>query len=124
MARIVILSFSDNSEAEEFVRSSPTGTRMRIEAVVARPTSWCRCPATNLGSRRRRSSKRESAWQRGKRFGWVLCIHCRKPSEAAVRHFITTMLAGCNDLLPEIFGGESIAPHDRWVRDGGIPKGD
>lgn len=129
--RIVLLEMA-SEDAEEFVRDVvnrgadeativPTGAT--VEAVVARPTVWCKCdvPTESRSQRRRRQSqRREGGWSRGAKLGWWLCAHCRKPSKAIVQHWITNMLAGANDLLPPILGaGEAITPGNRWLRDGG-----
>lgn len=133
--RIVLLDMT-TEDAEAFVRAMQPDSVMSgfdvgmlegkatVEAVVARPVVWCKCdvvPETRSG-RRARLKRRESGWSRGKNLGWWLCGSCRKPSHAAVMHWITTMLAGANDLLPKILGGEAIAPSMRWKRDGGIPN--
>lgn len=128
MARIVLLEFANNAEAETFVREMalthdnnrpvPPAT---VAAVVAKPTAWCKCNVEPSYGRRR--GKRESGWSRGTSFGWWLCIHCHKPSRPMVTHFITNMLAGANDLLPRILGtGDAKTPDQRWRDEGGIPN--
>ncbi len=142
MARIVLVEFADNAEAENFVRQtaevnrvakivgiteSPDGAPVetiswidaKVAAVVAKPTAWCTCAVPQAVGRRR--GKRESGWTRGTTFGWWLCVHCHKPSKAMVVHFVTTMLAGANDLLPKILGtGPATNPNDRWRDEGGV----
>jgi len=142
MARIVLLRFRQNDAAEDFVRAMATGTEEEpilflrgsasVEAVVAQPTVWCVCPAvpwnqpeqTRAQARRRKSrSKRELSYSRGKHFGWWCCVHCRKPSKAAVEHWVTSMLVGANDLLPEILGtGPPVDADQRW-RSEPVPNG-
>jgi hypothetical protein len=138
VSRIVLLEFPDKDDAEEFVRimaenpiEPPSQIIERLAssavvAVVARPSVRCRCdvPQESKSQRRRRQAqKREGGWSRGKTFGWWLCVHCKKPSEAAVTHWVTNMLAGANDLLPAILEtGPAISPSQRWQRDGGIPN--
>lgn len=136
--RIVLLDMA-TEDAEEFVRlvdgvsevscfERDSGEERHfaanVEAVVARPTVWCKCdvPTESRSQRRRRvAAKREGGWSRGARFGWWLCARCRKPSKAVVQHWITSMLVGANDLLPQILGtGSAIPPSQRWVRDGGV----
>lgn len=134
--RIVLLEMS-TEDAEAFVRYvdeertvhftdrslsvDPLPLPAEVVAVVARPTKWCSCNVPQSTGRRRRS-KRESGWSRGSKLGWWLCINCRKPSQAMVRHFVTNMLAGANDLLPAILGAAPLTPHERWQRDGGAPN--
>lgn len=128
MSRIVLLEFSDNAQAEQFVREMSNVPpeqfgpvpNAKVAAVVAKPTTWCQCNVAEATGRRR--GKRESGWSRGTTFGWWLCIHCRKPSRAMVTHFVTTMLAGANDLLPKILGGKPQTPSERWEEEGGIPN--
>lgn len=142
--RIVLLDLK-TEDAETFVRAVndsgeafylPIGVTgemnveavsARIEAVVARPLNACRCASERIESRaqRRRRLARglEGGWSRGTKLGWWLCSACRKPSQAVVTHWITTMLAGANDLLPQILGnGDPIDPHHRWEADGGVPN--
>lgn len=137
--RIVLLSMP-TEDAEEFVRAMQPDSVMfgfdvgmlegkaRVEAVVAQPLNYCKCslkPETRSARRKRIVRQESSGWSRGKRFGWWLHSPeaCRKPSKAVVMHFITTMLAGANDLLPQIIGsGEAISPQMRWERDGGVPN--
>lgn len=108
-------------EDEEHFTHPTSAFAASVEAVVARPTRWCQCDVPEPTGRKRRG-KRETGWSRGTTFGWWLCAHCRKPSKAAVQHWVSSMLAGANDLLPKILGGEAISPTDRWARDGGIPN--
>lgn len=100
--------------------------KAEIVGVVARPTKPCVCAiaAESPGQRRRRLKRKESTgWSRGKALGWWICPQCRKPSRAAVIHWISSMLVGANDLLPQILGiGDPIPPSMRWLRDGGVPN--
>lgn len=114
----MVIVYDRETEAETVVEAS-------VQAVVARPTVWCKCdvPVESRGARRKRLARRESSWTRGRQFGWWLCSHCRKPSRAVVMHWVTTMLAGANDLLPQILGeGEPKPPTERWVDEGGVPN--
>jgi hypothetical protein len=129
MSRIVLLEFADNSEAETFVHEMTDPDQVvvgaEVVAVVARPTGWCKCAvqAESKSQRRRRIAKGFEGFSRGKTFGWWLCPACHKPSRAIVTHFVTNMLAGCNDLLPKILGtGPVASPSERWEAEGGIPN--
>lgn len=134
--RIVLLEMP-TEDAEEFVRAvvaageggGPVFVRdyeMTVEAVVARPTSACRCTQVSESKYQRRKRLRtqatkDQAWRRGPKFGWWLCSSCRKPSRAAVLHWVSSMIVGANDLLPEILGiGPAIPASLRWQRDGGV----
>ena len=113
MARVLILSFSDNDAANAVVRQllatdDPTqvgwgdraavlGTILassaKVEAVIARPTAVCRCPGN-------RTQPMRGEYHRTDRFGWW--VHkCNKPHYSIVRDFITRMYGGQNNLLPE-----------------------
>jgi hypothetical protein len=142
MARILMLRFAKAADAEllvKYLADHPDVEDMlgddaanvlangTVEAVVAQPTTWCSCDIDHVMARRsmrraskRRAAGRESGWIRGNKYGWWLCARCGKPSRAMVEHFVTTMLAGCNDLLPEILGtGPPLSPHGRWLAQGG-----
>lgn len=147
MARAVILQFTSNAEAERFVRTvaqdgyamanpeggatyveEMTAAACTVEGVLAVPTKHCTCGNSeeDRGRRGRRGrSRRTSGWQRSKHYGWWVCSNCNKPSRPAITHFITGMLRGANDLLPEIIGaGEPISAVGRWKRDGGASRSD
>jgi hypothetical protein len=102
----------DREDDKEFVLEAS------VQAVVAKPQRWCKCdvPEESRAQRRRRVARRESSWSRGKMFGWWICAHCAKPSKPMVTHFVTTMLAGANDLLPHILNESAtpLTPSDRW----------
>lgn len=137
--RIVLLEMP-TEDAEDFVRSvaavekgeklavSIRSYEMSVEAVVARPTSPCKCAqvAESKYKRRRRlkvGATKDQAWRRGPKFGWWVCSKCNKPSLPAVQHWISSMLVGANDLLPVILGtGPAIPPSLRWQSDGGVPN--
>lgn len=115
-------------DEEHFTHPYPA-VSATIEAVVARPTVWCKCEVVTESKyqRRRRlktgAAKREQGWSRGTKLGWWICASCSKPSRAAVLHWVSSMLVGANDLLPVILGtGKPIPPSLRWQRDGGVPN--
>jgi hypothetical protein len=134
--RIVLLEM-DKEAAEAFVRSMTKNDtpafvpvdrqECTVQAVVAKPVVWCKCdvgPAQTRGQRRRTLARRESGWSRGKALGWWICAKCKKPSKAMVLHFVTAMLAGANDLLPQILDESAtpLTPSERWRLAGGIPN--
>ena len=107
------------------VSGEPFNLRAKVEAIVAKPTASCKCdvPVESKARRRRRIARRESSWHRGARFGWWVCSHCSKPSKAVVTHWITSMLVGAQDLLPEVLrSGPSRSPLERWRDEGGISQ--
>lgn len=107
MARVIVLEFSDNEAAEAFCRASlaesePTYT---LQAMVARPTTYCRGPHRVPGK-----LKSQMGWTRTIKFGWWVCSVCNKPAPTVVRNFIANMVGGYNDLLPTVTGGEPTLP--------------
>lgn len=109
MARVVILSFTDNDAANATVQqllasAEPTqegwGDRVavlgtilassaKVEAVIARPTAYCKCPGNKRGE-----------YRKTERFGWW--VHkCNKPSVFIVRNFIKNLYLGYNNLLSD-----------------------
>lgn len=142
MAKRIVLLEMEKEAAERFVRTVVAtsevstydresehefGFEATVQAVVAKPQVWCKCdigPAQTRSQRRKTLAKRDSGWSRGKSLGWWLCAKCRKPSKAMVVHFVTTMLAGCNDLLPQILDESAtpLTPSERWREAGGIPN--
>ena len=113
MARVLVLSFSNNDAAErvvrlldqiqgkEYIRSNEFGelgvvlaSTVNIEALVARPTAWCR-----------HRFVRGQPWKKTEKFGWY--IHdvegCKRPAAAVVKDFMKNMLiASGNNLLQEL----------------------
>lgn len=113
------------SEVSSFERESGEELHFpaQVQAVVAKPTTWCKCAVEASTGRRRRSARKERGWSRGSTFGWWLCVHCHKPSRPIVMHFITNLLGGNNDLLPKILGtGPAVPPTTRWREEGGTPN--
>lgn len=123
MARLVLLSFANNAEAERFVREMEPGTatdeypetigeavwHATVEWVVARPTNPCNCAMAPAGSdarkrRRRLSRTSRDAFTKGKRFGWWLHAACKRPTRLVIEKFATNMTNGAYDLMPEIIG--------------------
>jgi hypothetical protein len=128
VARIVILSFGDNDAAEHFVegvlaaQDQDTSTEQlateimatgaivsacsTIEAMVARPTAWCKCKIVgkSRGASRGKFSAMTESWYKSARFGWLIHRRCQRPHYFVVTRFIQNMVTGvgCNDLLPEL----------------------
>jgi hypothetical protein len=103
MARIIVMTISDNDEAEQFARAMLEAERTdwplvpactTIDAMIARPTLGCKC---GLGKR-----GKQVGWTRAPRFGWFIHSLCRRPSPYVVRDFVSNMLGGCRNLLVEL----------------------
>jgi hypothetical protein len=114
MARLVLVSFKDNDAAEAFCKLvdqsddvhkegwgdhvAELGTLLsaygRLEWMIARPLAWCKCHG--------HSKNRQWGWARTRRFGWWIHATCNKCSKLTVINFVTNLLAGYNDLLPEL----------------------
>jgi hypothetical protein len=112
MARYVLLSFSSNADAEDFVLEYQARLEGRsldmsqpeyeIDAVYGKPTQFC---TPGDGHRGRR---RASGYTRGKRFGWWVCAMCGKP-EAPLKDKPLAVMVQANNLLEEIINaGESV----------------
>lgn len=122
-ARVVIVSFAEEKNAEQFVRlmdrweldqplNENAASQMsdeilaagailaataKVEAVVARPTVFCRCPTPGV----RGKNQFGGGYSKTVKFGWFVHAECRKPSYPIVKNYIVNMLmpAG-NNLLP------------------------
>jgi hypothetical protein len=109
MARVIILTFRDNATAESFIETTLdiqedvkerwndlpelgalVASGAKIEAMLARPTSPCRCKGKKTG------------YAKTKRFGWLVHEECNQPSVFLIRDFIGNMFQGCNNLLVEV----------------------
>jgi hypothetical protein len=145
MARTVVLTFNDNDAAAAFIEGVLTAqdpelgeeqlateimatgaivsAMAKIDAVIARPTRYCRCRIVGMTqwareNRRGRVTsgkfidtdplRPEYISQVGrhiktKRFGWLVHDKCNKPGQFVVQRFIQNMLIGigCNNLLDE-----------------------
>jgi hypothetical protein len=83
MARIVVLRFEDNDEADYYVelinraRENPSfeGQGATIELVLAAPTLFC---PTSGGC----GPGRVKGFARGNKYGWWICETCHKPSKS------------------------------------------
>jgi hypothetical protein len=110
---------AEDDEDEELGFAHPSRTfNAIVQAVVAKPIVWCKCdvPVETKYQRRKRMARREQSWHRGANLGWWCCVNCNKPSKAVMTHFVTSMLAGCNDLLPKILDESAtpLSPSERW----------
>lgn len=80
MARLVVLSFEDNEEAEAFIKNENQTPEavwdLKVEGAFAMPTQFC--PSSGSGGCS--PSKRVRGWVRGKKYGWWVCAICKKPS--------------------------------------------
>jgi len=129
MARIVLLGFGDNDAAEHFIASlwaaqeaddnqtevlqqetvaigAIAAACATVEALVARPTTYCECKIVGKGrgSSRGKFSAQTEDWIRTQRFGWIVHKRCNKPNRWVVRRFVHQLLAGVGikNLLPEL----------------------
>lgn len=124
MARVVVLSFTDNLAAEAFVKlldeaqsnEYPNIIGMTLqemglilasgaktEALLPRPTlPSCTCePDYHLRGNQKN-------WYKTKRFGWFVCPRCRRPAKEVIQNYIKNLaVTGGNDLLAELRAEES-----------------
>jgi hypothetical protein len=144
MARVVVLHFDDNDAAEHFVegvlalqdpntelRSLPalirhTGSIVaacgKVEAIIARPTVYCKCKIVGMTEWSRQQNRRKNSnkfvdysnqadyatamgqHRKTERYGWLIHTKCKKPNRFIVQRFIQNLLIGlgCNNLLSEL----------------------
>jgi hypothetical protein len=87
MARYVVLYFENNVEAEALVELTHKET---IVALVPAPTQFCEgCTGKNKG------------WTLGQKYGWWVCIFCKKPSRRWGQSYRAVVGAGKNLLEEE-----------------------
>ena len=114
MARVLVLSFKDNSAAEILIRSLDRiqeqdwtlpevrfgelgvilAANAKVEAILARPVAGCK-----------HRFVKGQPWKKTEVFGWY--VHdvegCKRPAATVVRDFIKNMLiASGNNLLPAL----------------------
>jgi hypothetical protein len=113
MARLILLYVKDNDAAEEIVKQSlhlaeaerisghemaEFGTLVAsystVEWMIARPLVWCRCLKAG--------KNHQWGWAKTKRFGWWVHSECNRSSRMVVEKYVTNLLNGHNDLLPEL----------------------
>jgi hypothetical protein len=134
--RLVLLSFPNYKEGEEFARQVASGgvlggtpvmpVNATVEWVAARPTVACKCAQTKAVSKRRiRNSRRDrnstdNGYTMRVDWGWWIHAKCMKPARLVVEHFATNMIGGSYDLLPKILDDPDRKPNDlRKFRLGG-----
>ncbi len=117
MARLILLAVKDNEVAEQFVkdlwhlqeiRHTDVSVDSRefmelgvlvaaytnVEWMIARPMNHCRC--TGHGK------NRQWGWTKTRRFGWWVHANCNRVSRLVMLNFVTNLLNGHNDILPEL----------------------
>jgi len=126
MARLVLLSFKDNAEAERLAQnltenegdiSTVIPCTAHIEWVIAQPTKACQCGLSEQPvkrSRRRKGLNRTSAdaFSKGRRFGWWCHATCHRVSRGVLERFVANLTNGNYDLLPEILDDPERVPND------------
>lgn len=120
MARLVLLSFDSNADAELIVRQLQDGGVLpgdpTVEWVLGKPTRSCECAlkADPVARRKRRGVGRTSkdAFTKGRKLGWWLHAACGRPTRMVVERFTTNLTNGHYDLLPEILGDPERVPND------------
>lgn len=120
MARVVILSFENNSAAVKFVREVNrvqtddtsdhqdiarigllAATYSKLEAFLARPTLACACKH-GLGIRSQQY-KAVAGFGKTPKFGWWVHAACGRPTKMVVDRFISNLtISGGNNLLHQI----------------------
>jgi hypothetical protein len=88
MARAVVLYFEDNEEAEAFIEENP-----KVALMVAVPTLFCE------GGHKK--GKFSMSYTRGLKWGWWVCIHCKKPSNVGFAKTLRACLSQGRNLLED-----------------------
>lgn len=124
MARLVLLRFKDNAEAEFVVRhlvenaeqgiSTALPSTATVEWVVAQPVSHCQCNIVASPKRRsRRARAGNEGFSKSLHYGWWVHPLCRRVSKMVKERFTAHMTNGAYDLLPEILGDPNRVPNDQ-----------
>ena len=73
MARLVLVDFDDNAQAEAFIAKLDNAghSKYRVVGLFARPNRWCGCPHP-LGYAKNEIVK-------GGAYGWWVHVICRRP---------------------------------------------
>lgn len=77
MARYLLIEFAEDSDADKLRRmideQTKSGKRYRVAGMFGRPKSFCECP--------RVEAYRQNLTARGARFGWNVCMVCKRPKK-------------------------------------------
>lgn len=95
MARYVVVSFDSNELADRFVEQGVQ--HGVIEALIAKPTLFC--PNTNAGGCA--TGRRVKAFTRGKKWGWWVCLVCKKPVGLRPQKLMYQVISQARNLLPD-----------------------
>lgn len=103
MARLVVLEFPDNEDAEAFVYGIDAGAigpgpaGVQVAAVYARPTKFCTC-TTGFGMKQKQG-KMAGGFTRTRKYGWWVHAVCGKPTQMWTENFQMNLI-NAKDLLP------------------------
>jgi len=99
MAMYVLLSFDDDELAKDLVDvilNSPEANQFgKVEGIYKKPTIFCDRTNTIHGS------SRITGWTKGQKWGWWVCMVCKKPSPVAAMN-LPNEVSGFN-LLDRLF---------------------
>ncbi len=116
MARLILLSCKNNDAAEAIVKAilesddwhkegwgdrvAELGTLVAAYSepawMIARPLNYCKCGSSGGGKNHKKG------WGKTKRFGWWVHEGCNRVSVMVMKNFVTNLLNGSHDLLPEL----------------------
>ena len=131
MAKYVVLSFDDDSDADNFleyalsgcvaslhVDSAPDDPQThdaQVVGVFKQPTIFCRCPG---------GAGRIHAWTLGQKWGWWVCKNCKRPSEATAGPLqqMRCVVSQAKNLLGEFIMIDPVAdePASVWDKGWGV----
>lgn len=108
MARAVVLYFENNEEADAYIKDygqDYTEAGGSVELVVAVPTLFCQ---GGCGRGRVRP------WTRGLKWGWWVCVTCKKPCQATFMETLRACLSQAVQLLPDGDPAEEDVMQEGW----------
>lgn len=81
-SRYLIIEFDDEASASrlraQIDNATKAGKRFRVVGLFAKPTNYCRCdPRKHVTDKAGKSTLK-----RGKKFGWWVCIECKRPTSS------------------------------------------
>lgn len=83
-ARYLLIEFDDEAQASrlraQIDNATRAGKRFRVVGLFAKPTKYCECdPKKKITTKTNVSSLK-----RGKKYGWWVCLECRRPDSRLV----------------------------------------
>lgn len=81
-SRYLLVEFDDEAQAlslrAQIDNATRAGKRFRVVGLFAKPTGYCQCDPDKHTT----TKVAPSTLKRGRRFGWWVCVECKRPSSA------------------------------------------